>query len=95
MGMRMFDVPGNWLLILAFVPVWLITTPIWFGVAACSKRVAGPRTGKFIDSAAVALSLCSAGAILVGLKCGSFINLPLSEKACFTAAVQMSAWFGS
>ena len=37
----------------------------------------------------------SAGAILVGLKCGSFINLPLSEKACFTAAVQMSAWFGS
>jgi hypothetical protein len=90
----MTNVAGNWVWMAVFIPLWAITANLWFSVASCSKRVAGPRTGKVIDGAAVALSLCSAGGILLGLKCGSFIDLPLSDQACHVAAVQLSAWLG-
>ena len=63
----MIDVAGNWVLLLAFLPVWAVM--------------------------AVALSLCSAGGIMLGLKCGSLMNLPLSEKVCYAAALQSNTWF--
>jgi hypothetical protein len=90
----MINAAANWLLMLAFIPAWAITANLWFGLASRSKRMAGPRTGKVLDGAAVALSLCSAGAILLGLKCGSFIDLPFSDQACHGAAMQLSGWLG-
>jgi len=91
---HMTDVAGNWVLVLVFLPLWAVMAPLWFGMAICSKKaVFGHRTRKLIDSAAVALSLCSAGGIMLGLKCSSFMNLPLSEKVCYAAALQSNTWF--
>ena len=90
----MTNVAANWVWMAALIPLWLVAAPLWFGVASCSKKVAGPRAAKLIDTAAVALSLCSAGGILLALKCGSFIELPFSDQACHLAALQLSAWLG-
>jgi hypothetical protein len=78
----------------AFIPLWGVMAGLWFGLASGPKRMAGPRACKVVDAAAVALSVCSASGILLGLKCGSFIELPLSDQACHVAALQLSTWFG-
>jgi hypothetical protein len=82
----------DWVWMLAFFPLWAVMAGIWFGFASAPKRVVGPRTRTLLNSTAVALSLCSAMGVLVGLNCGSFINLPFADPACHEANVQLSAW---
>jgi hypothetical protein len=89
------DATGNWPWIIMFVPLWLVMAAAWFSVAAIPKRAAGPHICKLIDMGAVALSLASAGGIALFFKCGSSLNLAVSDPACHVAAVQLSAWFAS
>ena len=87
------DVAGNWPWMIMFVTLWLVMAAIWFNLAALPKRIAGPHFGKLIDMSAMALSLASAGGVVLFVKCGSLLDLAVSDPACHVAAVQLSAWF--
>jgi hypothetical protein len=89
------DAAGNLLWIAMFVTLWLVMAAVWFSLAALPKRVAGPHIGKLIDMSALALSLASAGGIVLFFKCGSFLDLAVSDPACHVAAVQLSTWLAS
>jgi len=81
---------------LAFFPLWAVNACFWFGLACGPKKISGPRVRKLVDGAAVALSICSAMAILIGLNCEALISLPFLDQACRTAELQqLLSWTGS
>src|ERR1700704_2458788 len=63
------NIARDWIGILAFFPLWAVTTIICFALIAGPKKIAGIRTQKFLNASALVLSLSSATAILIGLDC--------------------------
>ena len=82
---------GEWVWLLAFFPLWIVMAGVWFGFASIPKKVVGGRTQALLNNTAFALSLCSAMAILVGLNCGGFIQLPFADQACHASNYQLEA----
>ena len=77
------NIARDWIGILAFFPLWAVTTIICFTLITGPKRVAGVRTQKFLNASALVLSVSSATAILIGLDCRSYISLPFAKTACY------------
>ena len=76
------NVARDWIGILAFFPLWAVTTIICFTLIAGPKKISGIRTQKFLNASALLLSVSSATAILIGLDCRSYISLPFAKNAC-------------
>src|SRR5258708_37874899 len=76
------NVARDWIGILAFFPLWAVTTIICFTLIAGPKKISGIRTQKFLNASALLLSVSSATAILIGLDCKAYISLPFRENAC-------------
>jgi len=72
----------DWVGALAFFPLWLAAAGTLFGLTSIPKRTAGIRARKFLDAAALFLSIGTATGALMWLDCSSYIHLPLTEKAC-------------
>ena len=81
----MTDLVQNWEWMIAFFPMWALMSGLWFALASIPKKVAGERLRSLLDGAAVALSACSATAILITLNCETFIRLPFADPACHWA----------
>ena len=79
----MENIARDWIGILAFFPLWAVTTIICFALIAGPKKMSGIRTQKFLNASALILSVSSATAILIGLDCNSYINLPFAKNACY------------
>ena len=79
----MTSVARDWIGILAFFPLWAVTMIICFALIAGPKKLAGIRTQKFLNASALVLSVSSATAILVGLDCTAYIDLPFAKSACY------------
>jgi fucose 4-O-acetylase-like acetyltransferase len=77
------NIARDWIGILAFFPLWAVTMIICFTLIAGPKKIAGIRTQKFLNLSALVLSVSSATAILIGLDCNSYINLPFAKNACY------------
>ena len=75
-------VAKDWIGMLAFFPLWAVAAVICFALVSGPKRVAGIRTRKFLDASALVLSICAATALLIGLDCKAYINLPFAQPAC-------------
>jgi len=76
------NVARDWIGILAFFPLWAVTTIICFTLIAGPKRIAGVRTQKLLNASALVFSVSSATIALIGLDCTSYINLPFAKNAC-------------
>ena len=83
---------ASWAWLLAIFPLWAVMAVLWFGLASVPKKSVGPGMCTLIDGTATGLSMCSAIAILLGLNCGSFISLPLTNQACHVLTFQLSSW---
>jgi hypothetical protein len=79
----MTSIARDWIWMLAFFPLWAVTTLICFTLIAGPKRFAGNRTRKFLDASALVLSVSLASATLIGLDCAAYINLPFARHACY------------
>ena len=77
------NIARDWIGILAFFPLWAVTAIICFALIAGPKKMSGIRTQKFLDASALLLSVSSATAILIGLDCNAYINLPFAKSACY------------
>jgi hypothetical protein len=77
------NIAKDWIGILAFFPLWAVTTIICFALIAGPKKISGIRTQKFLNASALLLSVSSATAILIGLDCNAYINLPFAKNACY------------
>ncbi len=75
-------VAKDWIWMLAFFPLWAVTAGMSFALVSGPKRIAGIRMRKFLDASALVLSICSATAVLIGLDCNAYINLPFAQPAC-------------
>jgi hypothetical protein len=73
---------GEWVWALAFFPLWLVTAVTLFGLVAIPKRTAGVRGRKYLDAAALLLSIGTSAGALMWLDCSAYIHLPLTESAC-------------
>ena len=78
----MMNLASDWAPILIFFPVWAFMAGVFFGLVVGPKKVCGSRMRKLLDSTAMMLSLASAAAVVLGMKCESFINLPLTNDVC-------------
>ena len=78
----MANIAKDWVGMLAFFPLWAVTAGICFALISGPKRAVGIRTRKFLDASALALSICSATAVLLGLDCAAYIDLPFAQPAC-------------
>ena len=76
------NIARDWIGILAFFPLWAVTTAICFALIAGPKKLSGIRTQKFLNVSALLLSVSSATAILIGLDCNAYISLPFANTAC-------------
>jgi hypothetical protein len=79
----MATIARDWIGILAFFPLWAVTTIICFALIAGPKKLSGIRTQKFLNASALVLSVSSATAMLIGLDCGAYITLPFAKTACY------------
>jgi hypothetical protein len=79
----MTSIARDWIWMLAFFPLWAVTTLICFTLIAGPKRFAGIRTRKLLDASALVMSVSLATAALVELDCTAYINLPFAQPACY------------
>ena len=79
----MSNIARDWIGILAFFPLWAVTTIICFALIAGPKKISGIRTQKFLNASALVLSASSATAILIGLDCNAYITLPFAKTGCY------------
>jgi len=79
----MANIARDWIGILAFFPLWAVTTIICFALIAGPKKMTGIRTQKFLNVSALVLSVSSATAILIGLDCNAYISLPFAKTGCY------------
>jgi hypothetical protein len=79
----MASIARDWIGILAFFPLWAVTTIICFALIAGPKKLAGIRTQKFLNVSALVLSVSAATAMLIGLDCTAYINLPFAKTGCY------------
>jgi len=73
---------GEWAWALAFFPLWLVTAVTLFALVAIPKRTASVRGRKYLDAAALFLSMGTSAGALMWLDCSAYIHLPLTESAC-------------
>jgi hypothetical protein len=79
----MASIARDWMGILAFFPLWAVTTIICFALIAGPKKLTGIRTQKFLNASALVVSVSAATAILIGLDCTAYISLPFAKSACY------------
>jgi hypothetical protein len=84
----------DWIWILAFFPLWLVTSGTMFGLAYGPKQAMGVRGQKAMNAFIMLLSLSTAAAGLMWLECTSQIHLPFARPACgmFPAAILSPSW---
>jgi hypothetical protein len=84
----------DWIWVLAFFPLWAISSGTMFGLAYGPKQTMGIRGQKLTNAFALVLSISTAAGALTWLECTSFIHLPFAHAACrmFPAAILSPAW---
>ena len=84
----------DWIWVLAFFPLWFVSSGTMFGLAYGPKQNMGMKAQKFTNAMAMALSISMAGGALMWLECVSYIHLPFARQACgmFPAAILSPAW---
>ena len=83
----------DWIWVLAFFPLWMVTSGTMFGLAYGPKQAMGLRGQKLTNMLTLLLSLSTAAGALMWLECASFIHLPFARLACgmFPAASRNAA----
>ena len=79
----MASMTRDWIWMLAFFPLWAVTTLLCFTLIAGPKKFAGKRTRKLLDASALVLSVSLATAALIELDCTAYISLPFAQPACY------------
>jgi hypothetical protein len=84
----------DWIWILAFFPLWLISSGTMFALAYAPKKAMGAQAQKFTNALALVLSLWAATGTLMWLECTSLIHLPFARQGCnmLPAAILHPAW---
>ena len=84
----------DWIWVLAFFPLWMVTSGTMFGLAYGPKQSMGLRGQKLTNMFALLLSISTAAGALMWLECVSFIHLPFARQACgmFPAAILSPTW---
>jgi len=84
----------DWIWVLAFFPLWLVTSGTVFGLAYGPKQAMGERGQKAVNALSLLLSLSAAAGALMWLECTSYIHLPFARPACgmFPAAILSPNW---
>ena len=84
----------DWIWVLAFFPLWLVSSGTMFGLAYGPKQSMSIRGQKTVNACAMIVSLSAAAAALMWLECTSQIHLPFAKPACgmFPAAILSPAW---
>jgi len=84
----------DWIWVLAFFPLWLLTSGTVFGLAYGPKQAMGIRAQKLTNAFALVFSISTAAGALMWLECASYIHLPFARQACraFPAAIVSPAW---
>ena len=84
----------DWIWVLAFFPLWMLTSGTMFGLAYGPKQAMGLRGQKLVNMFALFLSLGTAAGSLMWLECASVIHLPFARQGCgmFPAAILSTTW---
>ena len=84
----------DWIWVLAFFPLWLVTSGAMFSLAYGPKQAMGMRGQKVTNMLTLFLSISTAGGALMWLECTSYIHLPFARQACgmFPAAILSPTW---
>jgi len=84
----------DWIWVLAFFPLWLVTSGTMFGLAHGPKRYMGLRGQKMTNAVTLFLSLSMAAASLMWLECESYVHLPFARPACgmLNTPIAVTAW---
>ena len=77
------SIARDWIWMLAFFPLWAVTTLICFTLISGPKKLAGKRTRRLLDASALVLSVSLATGALIELDCTAYINLPFAQPACY------------
>jgi len=84
----------DWIWVLAFFPLWLLSSGTMFSLAYGPKQSMGLSGQKFLNMLALLLSISTAAGALMWLECASVIHLPFARQACgmFPAAILSPSW---
>ena len=84
----------DWIWVLAFFPLWAVSSGTMFSLAYGPKQAVGLRGQKLINMLTLILSISTAGSALMWLECTSYIHLPFARQACgmFPAAILSPTW---
>ena len=84
----------DWIWVLAFFPLWLVTSGTMFSLAYGPKQLMGVRGQKMTNALTLFLSLSMAAASLMWLECASYVHLPFARPACamLNTPIASMAW---
>ena len=72
----------DWIWILAFFPLWFVSSGTMLGLAYGPKQSMGARGQKLTNACTLVLSIAFAAGALMWLECASYIHLPFARPAC-------------
>jgi len=84
----------DWIWVLAFFPLWFVSSGTMFSLAYGPKQAMGLRGQKLTNMLALLVSIATAAGALMWLECVSYIHLPFARQACgmFPAAILSPTW---
>ena len=72
----------DWIWVLAFFPLWLVTSGTMFGLVYAPKQAMGIRGQKLTNAVTLMCSIFIAAGALMWLECASYVHLPFARPAC-------------
>jgi len=84
----------DWVWVLAFFPLWAVSSGTMFSLTYGPKQAMGVRAQKLTNMVTLVLSITVACGALMWLECASLIHLPFARQACgmFPAAILSPTW---
>jgi hypothetical protein len=84
----------DWIWLLAFFPLWLVSSGTMFTLAYGPKKSMSVSGQKFTNALALVISLWAAAGTLMWMECTSLIHLPFARQGCgmLPAAILHPAW---
>lgn len=84
----------DWIWVLAFFPLWLVSSGTIFALAYGPKKAMGIQGQNFANALALLLSISTAAGALMWLECTSLIHLPFARQGCgmLPAAILSARW---
>jgi hypothetical protein len=84
----------DWIWVLAFFPLWAVSSGTMFSLTYGPKQSMGLRGQKLTNMCTLVLSITIAAGALMWLECASLIYLPFARQACgmFPAAILSLTW---